>query len=328
MNNRRKLIVAFGTGALAAPLRSFAQQPGKIPRLGYISAQSRASEDARREGFRLGLRELGYIEGKNIVVDYIYADGDIARLPAIAADLVRQKVDMIIATGNVVVPVAQQATRTIPIVFPLHGDPVGSGVVASLARPGGNVTGLTSLAYEISSKRLEIIKDTVPRLARVAVVSNSNNPDHANYVKEMKAAAAKLGVQAQFLTVNGSDDFERVFSTIAKSGVQAFIFFADEFFNLHRERIAAFAVKNRLPMISHTREWTEAGGLMSYGIDVPDQFRRAATYVDKILKGAKPGDLPVQQPTRFELVINLKTAKQIGLKIPPSVLARADRVIE
>jgi ABC-type uncharacterized transport system substrate-binding protein len=305
-----------------------AQQPKKVPRIGYMSLQSRASESARVEGFRQGLRDLGYVEGKSILIEYRWAEGKSDRLSELAAEMVRLKVDVIVAAGSPAALSAKQATRTIPIVFPLHGDPVGTGLVASLARPGGNITGLTSLGLEIGGKRLELLKEAVPHLSRVAVLSNANNPDHGSVLNDVKAAAVSLGLQLQPLEVKGPDEFESTISTVSKMRAQALLLLPDEMFNTHRGQVAALAVKSRLPTIFYNSDWAKDGGLMSYGVDVPDMFRRAATYVDKILKGAKPADLPVEQPTKFELVINLKTAKQIGLTIPPNVLARADKVIK
>jgi ABC-type uncharacterized transport system substrate-binding protein len=307
--------------------RAEAQQPKKVPRIGYMSLQSRASESARVEGFRQGLRDLGYVEGKSIFIEYRWAEGKSDRVSELAAELVRLKVDVIVAVGSPAALPAKQATQTIPIVFPLHSDPVGTGLVASLARPGGNITGLTSLGLEIGGKRLELLKEAVPHLSRVAVLSNANNPDHGSVLNDMKTTAVSLGLQLQPLQVKGPDEFASAFSTVSKMRAQALLLLPDEMFNTRREQVAALAVKSRLPTIFFNSDWTNDGGLMSYGVDVPDMFRRAAVYVDKILKGAKPADLPVEQPTKFELVINLKTAKQIGLIIPPNVLARADRVI-
>jgi putative ABC transport system substrate-binding protein len=293
-----------------------------------MSLQSRASESARVEGFRQGLRDLGYIEGKSILIEYRWAEGKPDRVSELAAELVRLKVDVIVAVGSPAALPAKQATRTIPIVFPLHSDPVGTGLVASLARPGGNITGLTSLGLEISGRRLELVKEAVPRLSHVAVISNANNPDHGSVLNGVKATAVSLGLQLQPLELKGPEEFESAFSTVNKMRAQALLLLPDETFNTRRGQVSALAIKGRLPTIFYNSDWTKDGGLMSYGVDVPDMFRRAATYVDKILKGAKPADLPVEQPIKFEFVINLKTAKQIGLTIPPNVLARADRVIK
>ena len=305
-----------------------AQQPAKVPRIGYMSLQSQASESARIEAFRQGLRDLGYVEGKSILIEYRWAEGKSDRLPDLAAELVGLKVDVIVAAGTPVALVAKQATQTIPIVFPLSGDPLGGGLVASLARPGGNITGLSSIAQELGGKRLELIKEAVPRLSRVAVLSNSTNPLHGPALNDMKVAAVSLGLQLQLLEVKAPDQFESAFSTISRMRAQALLGQPDEMFNTRRGQIAALAVKSRLPTIFYNSDWAEAGVLMSYGVDVPALFHRAAIYVDKILKGTKPADLPVEQPMKFELVINLKTAKQIGLTIPQSVLYRADKVIK
>lgn len=328
MTNRRDFIAFAGCVAGSWPFMALAQQAPKIPRLGYMSLQSRASEDSRLEAFRLGLRELGYVEGKNIAIEYRHADGNSARLPDIAAELVRLKVDILIAGSNSVAAAAHQATRTIPIVFPVHGDPVGSGLVANLARPGGNITGLTSLALEISGKRLELLKETIPRLSRVTVLSNPKNQAHGSAVNDLRAAAVSLGIQLQPVEIGAPDELERALSAIAKMRMQALMALPDAMLNTLRVRIAAFAAKNRLPTMFTNADWADAGGLLSYGTDIPDLFRRAAIYVDKIIRGAKPAELPVEQAQKFELVINLKTAGQIGLLIPPNVLARADRVIE
>ena len=325
--NKNRAVFLLAAVILASVHLVEAQQAKKVPRIGYMSLQSQASESARVEAFRQGLRDLGYVEGKSILIEYRWAEGKSDRLPDLAAELARLKVDVFVVAGNVAALSAKQATRTIPIVFPLHGDPVGTGLVASLARPGGNITGLTSLAAELGGKRLELIKEAVPRLSRVAVLSSPTNPAHGSALNDMKIAAVSLGLQLQPLEVKGPDEFESAFSTISRMRAQALLGQPDDMFNYRRGQIAALAVKSRLPTIFYNSDWAEAGVLMSYGVDVPDMFRRAATYVDKILKGAKPADLPVEQPTKFEMIINLKTAKQIGLTIPPNVLARADKVI-
>ncbi len=329
MNNRRKLVIALGAGALVAPLALLAQQQlAKIPRLGYMSLQSQVSEAARLEGFRQGLRDLGYVEGKNIAIEYLYADGASDRLAAIAAELVSHKVDINIAGGNTVADAAKRATQTIPIVFPVHGDPLGSGLITSLARPGGNLTGFASLAIAVSAKRLQLLKETVPRLSNVAVLTTSENPSHRPAINGLNAAAVSLGIHIQAVEIKSIGDLEAAFSTIRKKRFQALMLLPDETFNTRRGWIAALAIKARLPTILYNSDWAEDGALLTYGTDVPDLFRRSAVYVDKILKGAKPADLPVQQAQKFELIINLKTAKQIGLKILPNMLARADKVIE
>jgi putative tryptophan/tyrosine transport system substrate-binding protein len=304
-----------------------AQQPAKVPRIGYLSAASPSAIAALTEAFRQGLREHGYVEGKNIVIEYRSAEGKPDRLPALAAELVRLKVDAIVTAGSTSTRSAKEATSTIPIVMGFDNDPVGSGFVASLARPGGNITGLSSLSPEISGKRLELLKDIVPRLSRVAVLGTSVQPGNAQMLKETELAAGAFGVQLQYLDVQGPKDIELVFRAASNGRAHAILVLSSPVLFSKRTQVSDLAAKNRLPAVYPQTEWIEDGGLMTYGASIPDLFRRAATYVDKILKGAKPAELPVEQPTKFELVINLKTAKQIGLTIPPTVLARADRVI-
>jgi putative tryptophan/tyrosine transport system substrate-binding protein len=304
-----------------------AQQPTKIPRIGYLSPNSRSSNPARIEAFRQGLHELGYVEGKNIVIESRDAEGKLDRLSQLAAELVRLKVDIIVTSSPAPTRAAKQATVTIPIVFAQDGDPVASGFVASLARPGGNITGLSTLAPELSGKRLELLKEVVPKLSRVAVLGTSTSPSTAPTLKETELAAGASKVQLQYLDVLDPKDIETAFRTAAKRRADAVLVLAGPVVFSQRTQIAGLAVKSRLPAIYPQTEFTEAGGLMYYGANTPDMYRRAATYVDKILKGAKPGDLPVEQPTKFELIINLKAAKHIGLTIPPNVLARADKVI-
>jgi len=303
-----------------------AQQPKKVPRIGYL-APSSATDTARIDAFRRGLRELGYEEGKNIVIEHRYADGHRDRLPALAAELVRLKVDVIVTTGPTVTRAVKEATVTIPIVMTSDNDPVGNGFVASLARPGGNVTGLSNLARELSGKRLELLKEIVPRLSRVAVLGTSTSPGNAQNLKEMELAAGALAVKLQYLDVLAPKDIETAFGAVRKGRTEAIHVLDSPVFGPQRTQIVGLAVKSGLPAIYHRSGFVEAGGLMSYGVIFTDMDRRAATYVDKILKGAKPADLPVEQPTKFEFVINLKAAKQIGLTIPPNVLARADKVI-
>jgi putative ABC transport system substrate-binding protein len=305
-----------------------AQQP-KIPRIGYLSGQQRSDgpELARLQAFREGLRDLGYVEAKNIFIEYRHAEGNVDRINDLAADLVRLKVDVILTAGEAQIRAAKQATSIIPIVMGLVGDAVEQGFVASLARPGGNITGLSILAHETAGKRLELLKETVPRAARVAVLWNAAHKGKALELKNTEIVAQALKVHLQPVEVREPKDFARAFADIAKASSQALITLSEGLTRNHRKQIADFATKNRLPMIAELKEYAEAGGLMTYGPDEPELFRRAATYVDKILKGAKPADLPVEQPTKFEFVINLKTAKQIGLTIPQSVLYRADRVI-
>jgi putative ABC transport system substrate-binding protein len=306
-----------------------AQQPTKIPRIGYLGANFPTTNPARIEAFRQGLRELGYVEGKNIGIEYRYAEEKLDRLPALAAELVRLKVYVIVTGGSTVTRAAKEATSTIPIVMLQDNDPVGSGFVTSLARPGGNITGLASLRSELSGKRLELLKETVPRLSRVAVFGTSTDPANVPSLRETELAAGTLGVKVQYLDVLSPKDIETAFRAAGKGRADAvLVLVTGPVANSRRTEFAQLAVKSRLPAIYYQREYVEAGGLMSYGVSVTDLDRRAATYVDKILKGAKPADLPVEQPTKFELVINLKAAKQIGLTIPPNVLARADKVIK
>ncbi len=307
--------------------RAEAQQPTKIPRIGYLDAVSLAANSARIEAFRQGLRELGYVEGKNIVIEWRSAEGKFDRLPALAAELVRLKVDAIVTTGATANRAAKDATNAIPIVMAQDRDPVGNGFVASLARPGGNITGLSTLGPEISGKQLELLKEIIPRLSRVAVLGTSTAPGTAQVLKELELAAGAFKVQLQYLDVRSSKDIETAFRAASKGRAEAVLVMGGSVLNSQRTQVVDLAVKNRFPGIYFAIEFVEAGGLMSYGTSVTDLFRRAATYVDKILKGAKPADLPVEQPTKFELVINLKAAKQIGLTIPPNVLARADKVI-
>jgi putative tryptophan/tyrosine transport system substrate-binding protein len=307
-----------------------AQQPTKVPRIGYLAVSSAAAHAPRTEGFRQGLRELGYIEGKNIVIEQRYAEGNLDRLPELAAELVRLKVDIIVAAGGInVIPAAKNATKTIPIVMGGSGiDPVVAGLVESLARPGGNVTGLTNLTRELGGKRLELLKEAVPKVARVAVLYDQANQPSVIEVKEVLPVAARaLGLTIQPWEVRRADGFEKVFAVLNKQRPDGLHVGGGSLMGANRKRIASFALKSRLPSLFTDKEAVDAGGLMSYGADAVDGYRRVATYVDKILKGAKPADLPVEQPTKFDLVINLKTAKQIGLTIPPNVLARADRVI-
>ena len=320
-------IISFALCALlfGFDLSADAQQTVKIPRIGFLGASSSSFYSTRLETFRHALRELGYIEGKNIAVEYRFADGNIDRLPQLAAELVSLNVDMIVTTPNA--SAAKNATKTIPIVFAAIADPVAQGIVLSLARPGGNVTGLTILAPELTGKRLALVKEVSPRISRVGFLLNPLGQSSSILLKESETAAQELGLQIQRLEVRTVNDFNTAFATAIKDGVHALITGPQALINTHRARILEFALKNRLPAIFTNPEAVEAGGLMSYSPDFTEQFRRAATYVDKILKGAKPAELPVEQPTKFELVINLKTAKQIGLTIPPNVLARADRVI-
>ena len=305
-----------------------AQQPTKIPRIGYLGGATASASSARLEPFRQGLRELGYIEGKDIVIEWRSAEGKPDRLPALVAELMRLKVDVIVTGGPSVTRAAKEATVTIPIVMTQDGDPVGTGFVASLARPGGNITGLSTLAPEISGKRLELLKEIVPRLVHVAVLGTSTNPGSSQQLRETKLAAEAFKVQLQYLDVPDPKDIEIAFRAASKGRTDAVLVLGGPVLNSQRTQVVDLAVKNRLPAMYGQQEFVEAGGLMTYGVSLPDLDKRAAVFVDKILKGRKPVDLPVEQPTKFELIINLKAAKQIGLTIPPNVLARADRVIK
>jgi putative tryptophan/tyrosine transport system substrate-binding protein len=321
------LVVSAMLLALSFPTQ--AQQPKKVPRIGVLGSLSGSSSSdlIRTEAFRQGLRELGYVDGENIVIEYRYADGKFERLPGLAADLVRLKVDILVARGAPAAHAAKNATSTIPIVMGNAADPVGTGLVASLARPGGNITGLSDFNAGVITKRLELLKEVVPTVSRVAVLLNPANPTNPPQLKEVQAVAPALGVTLLSLQVKGADDIERAFTAMKKERTGAVLVIGGAAGN-HVPRLAELMVKNRLPAIWSSNEAVETGGLMSYGTNFADLYRRAATYVDKILKGAKPADLPVEQPMKFELVINLKTAKQIGLTIPPNVLVRADRVIK
>jgi putative tryptophan/tyrosine transport system substrate-binding protein len=316
----------FALGGAAAQ----AQQPKKVPRIGYLSNTDRAGESTRSEAIRRSLRELGYIEGQNIAIEYRYAEGKWDRLPELAAELVRLKVDIILAGVAPLALAAKNATKTIPIVMTGAGlDPVEAGLVDSLARPGGNVTGITLLSGELGGKRLELFKEAVPKLVRVAVLYDSALPGSAREVKEVLPVAARaLGLTIQPWEVRTADGFERVFAALNEQRPDGLYVVGGGLMGANQKRIAGFALKSRLPSMSVRREFVDAGGLMYYGADVADSYRRVAYFVDRILKGAKPADLPVEQPTKFELVINLKTAKQIGLAIPPEVLARASRLIK
>ena len=324
----RKKSIGFALSAMLLVL-SFpaeAQQPTKIPRIGVLRPGLAAAPNY--EAFRQGLRELGYVEGQNVVLEFRDAEAKAERLPDLAAELVRLKVDVIVTSSTPAIQAAKQATGTIPIVMAFSGDPVGTGLVASLAKPGGNITGLSDIGPEISGKQLELLKEAFPTISRVGFFLNPSNQGNRLRLKAAEVTAGELKVQIQALEVRSANDFEKAFSTIRKGQTQALMTLRDPAINVNQKRIVEFAAENRLPTMHIDKEPVEAGGLMSYGPNVPDLFRRAAIYVDKILKGAKPADLPVERPIKFEFVINLKTAKQIGLTIPPNVLARADKVIK
>ena len=317
------VVVLLALGVIAD-----AQQPTKIPRIGYLATAPASAITARVKAFRQGLRELGYVEGKNIVIEQRYAEDKLDRLSALAAELVSLKVDIIVTGGPSPTRAAKEATTTIPIVMTQVGDPVANGFVVSLARPGGNITGLSTLAPEIGGKRLELLNETIPKLSRVAVFGTSTNPETAQSLREVDLAAGALKVKLQYLDILDPKDIGTAFQAAGKGRADAVLLLNSSLFISYRTRIAELAAKSRLPGIYNQTNFVEAGGLMSYGVNRNDLNRRAATYVDKILKGAKPADLPVEQPIKFELIINLKAVKQIGLTIPPNVLVRADRVIK
>jgi putative ABC transport system substrate-binding protein len=319
---------ALSAMLLALCVSAEEQQVPKVPRVGYL-IPSISVNRSYTEAFRQGLRDLGYVEGKNLVIEWRANEGKLDRNPALAAELVRLKVDVIVAVGSGEIRAAKETTAAIPIVMVRGGDPVGSGYVASLARPGGNITGLALLRPELSGKRLELLKEIVPKLSRVAVLASSGSADYTLVLKEIELATGPLGVKLQSLNILSPKDFETAFRDAAKGRADAVLFrMPGPILSPRRTEIAAaLAVKSRLPVIYESAQEVDAGGLMSYGVNASDLYRRAATYVDKILKGAKPADLPVEQPTKFEFIINLQAAKQIGLTIPPNVLARADRVI-
>ena len=326
---RVALAAALALSLLAGPSPADAQPAGKVQRIGYLLGSSSTVSSRPVEAFRQGLRGLGWVEGQNIVIEYRFAEGRYDRLPELAADLVRLKVDVIAAVGTAATTAAKNATRTIPIVMTHVGDPVGLGLIASLARPDGNVTGLTfSVGMETVGKGLELLKEAVPKVRRMAVLSNPANPSQPLAMKNVKAAARSLGVQLQLLEARGPDEFDGAFAAMAKERVGALFVASEAMFNLHRVRLADLATRNKLPSMHGFREDAEAGALMSYGPSTDAMLQHAALFVDRILKGAQPADLPVEQPTKFELVINLKTARALGLTIPQSLLLRADEVIE
>ena len=328
MNNRRKLIVALGAGALAAPFRIRGQQVKKSVVVGILGVQDQPSAEPVLSAFRQGLQELGYVEGKNLTLQLRFADGKLERVPGLATELVSLKVDIIVSFGTVTTIALQKATSTIPIVMANTLDPVGNGLVKTLARPGGNITGLSSLGGDIGGKHLEMLLRVAPKLSRVAVLLNPGNPSNPLVLKSVQSAALKTSAKILPLEARTAPELENAFSAMTQGKAGAVIVARDGFFIRQARQITELALKNRLPSISEQAEYAEAGGLMSYGVNLAEQFRRLATYVDRILNGAKPAELPVEQPTKFELIINLKTAKDLGLKIPQSILIRADRVIE
>ena len=329
MNTRRKLVIALGANALA-PRALFAQAPGKVWRVGFLSVRpvDFVDSDSYYGPFTQGMRELGYVVGKNLVIEWRSAEGDASRLPELAAELVRLKVDVLALAGTPAAIAAQKATTAIPIVMIGVGDPVGNGLVKSLARPGGNSTALSNMVAELGPKLLEILHSMVPRLKRVAVLVNPSNSSIAIFLKNIQTAAQKIGVVIHPVEASTPGEITSAFALMTRQNVEAFIVPLEALFHQQRTQIAELAARQRLPAISGFADFTGAGGLMSYGQNARENFRRAAIYVDKILKGANPGDLPVEQPTRFELAINLKTAKALGLKVPQTVLLQATKVIE
>ncbi len=329
MITRRIFIGTLAGGLLSAPLAAGAQAPAKIPRIGFLTSLSSTDSAHLLEAFRQGLRDLGYVEGQNIAIESRFgAEGRPERLPALAADLVRLKVDVIVTGGPPAPVAAKQATSTIPIVFAVSGDPVAEGLVASLARPGGNITGLASISGDVVGKQVALLKEVAPRVSRVAVLQNPSNETHARILQQAEGAARALGVQLHIVPARTPPEIDAAFAAMRSQRVGSVLVLRDALFLAQRTQIAALAAKSRLPGVYGFREQAEAGGLMAYGASAPLMYRRAAAYVDKILKGAKPADLPVEQPTKFELVINMKMAKALGLTIPPSLLLRADKVIE
>jgi len=324
----RRAFIATVTGILAAPLVAEAQQSNKMPRIGLLGGGSASSNAVRYEAFRQGLRELGYVEGQSIVIEERSAEGKADRLPALVAELLRLKVDVIVSAGPTVTRAVKDAHVTTPVVMGFDDDPVGSGFVSSLARPGGNITGLCSLSPGLSAKQLELLKEIIPRLSRVAVLGSSIHPGTKQSLQEMELAARAVKVELHYLDVVEAEHIEAGFEATRKLRADAVLVLTSIATFRFRRQIIDLAAKNRLPAIYFSTEWVEAGGLLAYGPSYVALFRRAAAYVDKILKGAKPADLPVEQPTQFELVINLRTAKALGLTIPPAVLLRADKVIE
>jgi putative tryptophan/tyrosine transport system substrate-binding protein len=328
MMKRRKFITLLGA-ATAWPLAARAQQTGKMSRIGYLGSSSPSLEPHYVAAFRQKLRDLGYVEGESIAIEYRWAEGQDDRLPSLATELVRLKPDIIVTTGTPGTLAAMQATKTIPIVMASSGDPVGVGLVASLVRPGGNVTGFTILGPELEGKRLEFLKQAVPDLSRIAVLWNPSNPAIVLFFATMENAGRALRISLDpVVEVRRADELDNAFVAIAGARPHALVVLADRSLLAHRKRIVEFAAANRLPGMYPFREYVDAGGLMSYAPSNIELFRGAATYVDKILRGAKPGDLPVQQPTKFELIVNLKSAKAIGIDVPASLLLRADELIE
>ena len=325
--SRLVFAVAVAFGCLATLPAALAQQPAKVFRIGFLGSGGPVDHAPRVDVFRQGLRDLGYVEGRTATIEYRLAEGKMERLPALAAELVALKVDVIVASGTPTALAAKNATTTIPIVFATSGDPVGT-LVASIARPGGNITGLSLVGPELVARQLQLLKEAVPKASRVAVLANPDNPYTLTMVKEVETAARSLRVRTHFVESRGGVATDAAFDAMAKERSNALLVLFDPILTGQRTRITELANKHRLPSMYPHREYAEVGGLMAYGASLTDLYRRAATYVDKILKGARPADLPVEQPTKFELVVNLKTARSLGLTIPPSLLLRADESIE
>jgi putative ABC transport system substrate-binding protein len=323
------LVLALAAGALAAPLAAFAQQPARIARIGFLHSASPQGSETQLQALRDGLRELGYVEGKNYQLEFRWGEGKLERMPALATELVQSKVDIIFAATSPSVVAARQATRTIPIVMPLSSDPVGDGLVASLAHPGGNITGLSVMSRELGEKRIQMLREVFPKVSLPMDVVW--NPDYAGMrarFEQARHVAPAVGMTVQSVEVRDARELDAAFATIVREHPDALLILVDPFTRSQRSRIVEFAATQRIPAMYETSDFVDAGGLISYGPNLPAQYRRAATYVDKILKGAKPADLPIEQPTQFELAVNMKAAKALGIKIPDSILVRADKVIE
>jgi putative tryptophan/tyrosine transport system substrate-binding protein len=327
--DRRTFVGAAAAALLTLPLATTAQQAEKVPRIGFLSLNSAEELQPRLAALRQGLRERGWVEGQNIVIEVRFAEGEVDQLPALVGELIRLKVDIIVTTSSATTWAAKDATKSIPIVMAVSADALGEGLVTSLAHPGGNITGMTFLVGpEIAGKHLELLKEVAPAASRVAVLTNPTNRSHATLVRELKAAARAFGVQLQVLDAQSPDQLDSAFAAMTRERAAALLVLTDSMLFGQRRRVADLAARSRLPAMYYQREFVEAGGLISYGASVSDMFRHAAIHVDKILRSAKPGDIPIEQPTKFELVINLKTAKALGLTIPQSLLLRADEVIQ
>ena len=327
MNTRRRIVLALGAGALAAPLASFAQKPPKIARIGFLGATSASASQSRVDALKAGLRDLGYIEGKNLLIEFRWADGKYEQLSELAAELVRLKVDVLVTHGTPGIRAAKQATTTIPIVMATVSDPVATGLVASLRQPGGNVTGVMIFIQELNEKRLELVREVFPKARRVAILANPENDSMKPIIPALEVAAKALKLEFKRFDVRGPEEFEKAFAAMVAARADAVVAIDDAMLIANAKGIVEHASKRRLPLIGWN-EVADYGGFLSYGVNFPDMFRRSAFYVDKILKGARPADLPVERSTRFELVINMKTVNALGVKLPQSVLVRADRVIE